>query len=164
MHKRLSFLLILPFIFVFAACNKSSRPGPCGYSPVIATAPASEVASLKSYLDANGIVYTQHSSGIFYQVDAPGAGATPTVCSAVTVKYRGRVITSSTAFDENTSGITFTLGQLIAGWQIGIPLIQKGGSIKLYIPPSLGYGNSPQSGIPANSNLAFNIELVNVQE
>jgi FKBP-type peptidyl-prolyl cis-trans isomerase FkpA len=61
------------------------------------------------------------------------------------------------------------LGQLIIGWQKGLPLIKSGGSITLFIPPSLGYGNQDirnSSGaviIPANSNLKFTIDLVSVQ-
>lgn len=161
MQKKWFLLLAIPLML--ASCNKSPNNVNCSYVAPTTVAPASEVTALKAYLDANAIVYTQHPSGIFFEIVAPGSGPVANVCSAVTVKYRGRLITSTTAFDENTTGITFTLGQLIAGWQIGIPLIQKGGSIKLYIPPSLGYGATPQTGIPANSNLAFNIELINVQ-
>jgi FKBP-type peptidyl-prolyl cis-trans isomerase FkpA len=71
-------------------------------------------------------------------------------------------------FDQETNQL-YTLGGLIAGWQQGLPLISKGGVIKLYIPPSLGYGNTAQDGkngnvaIPANSILIFNIDLINVQ-
>jgi len=51
---------------------------------------------------------------------------------------------------------------LIAGWQIGLPLIHKGGEIKLIVPSSLAYGcgNGP---LPANSILYFDIHLVDVQ-
>ena len=63
-------------------------------------------------------------------------------------------------FDENLTGTTFALGGLILGWQKGIPLIQKGGSINLYIPPSLGYGANATGSIPANSILVFTIQLV----
>jgi len=61
------------------------------------------------------------------------------------------------------------LGGLLPGWKQGLPLISKGGQIELYVPPSLGYGSTPQydnSGnllVPANSILIYNIDLVNVQ-
>ena len=159
MRTKLFFVLAL--LSVFAACNKSEK---CPYTTSSAVAPAAEIANLKAYLDANSLPYTQHSSGIFYQVVTPGAGATASVCSNVTVKYTGRISTSTTAFDQNTTGVAFTLGQLITGWQIGIPLIKQGVSIILYIPPSLGYGAAVSGvAIPPNSNLVFNIDLVNVQ-
>jgi len=158
---RIKLFLIVAFLSVFAACNKSEK---CPYTASTAVAPASEVANLKAFLDANLLPCTQHSSGIFYQVVTPGAGATASVCSDVTVKYSGRISTSATPFDQNTTGVAFTLGQLIPGWQIGIPLIKPGGSIILYIPPSLGYGSSGSgAAIPPNSNLVFTIDLVNVQ-
>ena len=122
------------------------------------------IANLKAWLDGNSLTYTQHASGIFYQIVAPGTGANPVVCSNVTVKYIGRLTTSSTPVDKNTTGVPFKLGQLITGWQIGIPLVQKGGSIILYIPPSLGYGSAGAgASIPPNSNLVFSIDLMDVQ-
>lgn len=158
---RTKLLLMLALLSVFAACNKSEK---CPYTTSSAVAPATEVANLKAYLDANSLPYTQHSSGIFYQVVTPGTGATASVCSEVTVKYSGRISSSATPFDQNSTGVTFTLGQLITGWQIGIPLIKPGGSVILYIPPSLGYGSAGSgAAIPPNSNLVFNIDLVNVQ-
>ncbi|HEY8688210.1 MAG TPA: FKBP-type peptidyl-prolyl cis-trans isomerase, partial [Chitinophagaceae bacterium] len=84
------------------------------------------------------------------------------------VTYAGRS-TSGAVFDPTPgSGLnhrtaTFTLGQVIVGWQKGLPLIRAGGMITLYIPPSLGYGSSPFGSIPANSILIFDIELIDVQ-
>lgn len=159
MRKKFFFILALPFLL--AACNKSEK---CPYTNTTAVAGSAEVANLKAWLDANSLTYTPHPSGIFYKIVTPGSGASPAVCSDVTVKYSGRVNTSTAPFDQNTTGVTFTLGQLIAGWQIGIPLIQKGGSIILYIPPSLGYGSTGSgASIPPNSNLVFTIDLLNVQ-
>ena len=167
MRNKLFLMLALPL--VFAACHKSKE---CPYTTTKATADPAEVAKLKTYLDSSSIPYKQHPSGIFYHVTTPGSGATPGVCSNVTVKYAGR-LTNGAGFDSSykraPDGTTFTLGELVAGWQIGIPLIQKGGSITLYIPPSLGYGpnaSRDENGniiIPGNSNLVFNIELLNVQ-
>lgn len=162
MRKKLLFMLAFPFLL--ASCNKTSTGDKCGFTTSTAVAGSAEIANLKAWLDANSLTYTQHPSGIFYKITTPGSGATPVVCSDVTVKYSGRLTTSNTPFDQNTTGVTFTLGQLIAGWQIGIPLIQKGGSIILYIPPSLGYGSAGAgASIPPNSNLVFTIDLLNVQ-
>ena len=58
------------------------------------------------------------------------------------------------------------LGSLIEGWKKGLLMLKTGGSIKLYIPPSLGYGYSdvtdPQTQaviIPAGSMLIFDVTL-----
>ncbi|MEP7108833.1 MAG: FKBP-type peptidyl-prolyl cis-trans isomerase [Ferruginibacter sp.] len=159
MRKKFFIMLALPL--VLAACKKTSK---CPYTTPTVVANAAEVANLKATLDANAVVYTQHPSGIFYQVITQGSGAAPAVCNDVTVKYSGRIISSATPFDSNATGVTFALGELITGWQIGIPLVQKGGKIILYIPPSLGYGSAGSgAAIPPNSNLVFDIELLNVQ-
>ncbi|MFZ4058622.1 MAG: FKBP-type peptidyl-prolyl cis-trans isomerase [Ferruginibacter sp.] len=157
-------LLLLSFLVLSIlgiSCNKSSS-SKCSFTESPLVASAGEIAAVQTYLTATSTTAIQHSSGIFYQIVNPGTGATPAVCSTVTVKYRGR-LTSGATFDENTTGARFVLGQLIVGWQKGIPLIKKGGSINLYIPPSLGHGSSAAGSIPANSILIFSIELLDVQ-
>lgn len=163
MYKKLFFIIALPIVIF--SCLKNNSTSSCNFTTPTTVASAAEIANLKTYLDTNSLVYTQHPSGIFYNIVKPGSGTiTPAVCSAVLVKYSGRLTTSTTPFDQNTAGVGFTLGGLIKGWQYGIPLLKKGGSITLYIPPSLGYGvqGSPPA-IPPNANLIFTIELVDVQ-
>jgi len=163
MYKKLFFIISLGFVMV--SCNKNSSSNGCPYTTPTDAASAAEISTLKAYLDANSLPYTQHTSGIFYNIVTPGTGTTvPGVCSAVLVKYSGRTTTSTTPFDQNTAGVSFTLRQLIKGWQFGIPLIKKGGSIILYIPPSLGYGSAGSgAAIPPNSYLIFTIDLVDYQ-
>jgi FKBP-type peptidyl-prolyl cis-trans isomerase FkpA len=126
---------------------------------------AAEIASLQAYLTKNNITNaTQDARGFFYTIVNPGSGPAPLLSSTILFKYVGK-LEDGTEFDRNREpgGLRFPLGQLIPGWQLGIPLIRKGGSVKLYLPPTLGYGCNPQSGIPAGSNLIFNVDLVDVQ-
>ncbi len=151
--KKLLYLLLFPV--AFAACKKK-----VDCPPVTVTAPPSEVAALKAYLDANSITATEDSRGFFYIIGAPGSGTHPGTCNSVTVNYTGR-LTSGAVFDTN-NGVNFPLANLILGWQEGIPLIGAGGSITLYLPPTLGYGSQAVGSIPANSNLIFTIDLLGV--
>ncbi|HUM46903.1 MAG TPA: FKBP-type peptidyl-prolyl cis-trans isomerase [Chitinophagales bacterium] len=144
-------LILLP-VMAFLSCDKN---GNC--PEVTSSAPASEVVSLKSYLDANSITATEDPRGFFYTIAAAGSGDKPTACSGVTVNYTGK-LTNGVTFDDGT-GVSFYLSQLITGWQEGIPLIAPGGSITLYLPPSLAYGSAGSSSIPPNSNLIFIIDL-----
>lgn len=150
MYKRL-FVLLLPIAMV--ACKKKDATCPT----VNITAPASEVTSLRTYIQTNGITATEDARGFFYRIDIAGSGAKPTPCSVVTVNYVG-TLTNGSTFDSNTN-VSFSLQGLIIGWQEGIPLIAAGGTIYLYLPPSLAYGSTPRTGIPANSNLIFKIDL-----
>lgn len=121
---------------------------------------------MESYLSTNSITAVKHASGMYYQVITNGSGANPQLCSTVSVSYTGR-LTNGTIFDSQNL-ISFELGRVIVGWQKGLPLIQKGGRIKLYIPPSLGYGgndirdNVGNIVIPANSILIFDVEIFDV--
>lgn len=146
---------LLAFIILWG-CSK--KEGDC--PEVTITAPSAEVATLKSYLDAAGITATQDDRGFFYTIANAGSGSHPTACSHVTVNYTGKLTTGIT-FDDGDN-VSFSLSQLITGWQEGIPLIAEGGSITLYLPPSLAYGSSANGSIPANSNLIFIIELKSV--
>ena len=151
-------LPLLCFAVCFASCDKSTNDR-C--ARVGTTAPSSEVFTLQSYLSSNGINAVSDERGFFYIINSPGSDLHPSVCSNVTVTYTGR-LTNGAQFDAR-NGEPFSLSGVIAGWQEGVPLIGKGGSITLYLPPSLGYGSQAQTGVPANSILVFQIDLVDVQ-
>jgi FKBP-type peptidyl-prolyl cis-trans isomerase FkpA len=121
-------------------------------------------ALIVDFIAKNSIVAIKHNSGIYYQIISPGSGTTNyTTATSVTVTYQGRLL-DGTLFDKSTSAATFAMGNLIQGWQIGIPLIQKGGRIRLIIPSTLAYKNeSPGGGIPENAVLDFTIDLINAQ-
>ena len=116
--------------------------------------------TLEQFLDANSIKATADPRGFYYVIHSPGSGTKPTLNDNVTVNYVGKLTNGST-FDSGT-GVNFPLRGLISGWQQGIPLIAPGGRITLYLPPSLAYGSQAQDGIPANSNLIFDIDLIRI--
>jgi FKBP-type peptidyl-prolyl cis-trans isomerase FkpA len=157
--KRIALIPVLAGVLLFGACNKESDnnlSGACG--PVTTTAPGDEVAQLQAYISSNGITAAADSRGFFYTIKAPGDSLKPTVCSNVQVNYAGR-LTNGTRFD-GANQVSFSLSRLITGWKQGIPLIGEGGSITLYLPPSLGYGATATGNIPANSILIFDIDLL----
>jgi FKBP-type peptidyl-prolyl cis-trans isomerase FkpA len=166
--KRFGFLLLGSVMLAFSGCKKSDNAA-CPYSESATVAPAAEVTALQGYITSIGATPVQHSSGMFYTITTPGTGTVaPALCSTITVKYTGKLLSGFT-FDSNAVGTQFQLGQLIVGWQKALPLLRKGGKITLYIPPSLGYGtrevrdNNGTLIIPSNSNLVFEVELVDVQ-
>ena len=116
--------------------------------------------TLDEYIKTNKISATADSRGFYYTIQAPGSGAKPTATSNVTVNYTGK-LTNGNTFDSG-KGVSFNLRDLITGWQYGIPLIAPGGSITLYLPPSLAYGSRATGDIPANSVLIFTIDLIRV--
>ena len=156
-----SFLFFV--IFSGLSCLKSS-------TTCTPKTPASEAAQMQAYCTANGITPTIHSSGLFYEVINPGSGATVTISSRIAITYTGK-LQSGTIFDQRTTPNNtqasgpespWALSQLIEGWQIGIPLIKKGGRILLVVPSSMGYGCAGYGSIPGNAILFFDITLVDV--
>ncbi len=114
---------------------------------------------IEKYVAANNLTTTIHPSGIHYIITTTGTGANPTANATVNVKYRGYFLNGKT-FDQSTTGIEFPLKNLIKGWQIAIPLLNKDGKGTFIMPSELCYGSNPPPGIPANEVLAFEIELV----
>ncbi|WP_109394998.1 FKBP-type peptidyl-prolyl cis-trans isomerase [Proteus terrae] len=110
-----------------------------------------------------GVVKTK--SGLLYLVENPGKGKTPTDADRVTVNYKGMLIDGKqfdSSYDRNEP-LTISLKSVIPGWTEGMKYIKEGGKIKLVIPPELGYGQRATSGIPANSTLVFEVELLSVE-
>lgn len=156
-------IVLFSLILSFAACKKEDK---CTFTESGLNAPVSEITYLSETLAANNIAATQHPSGVFYFISAPGSGSSPSVCSNITVKYTGSIFPSGRVFDQTPAGspgVSFTLGQLIVGWQKVLPLLKPGGKMTMYVPPTLGYGSSANAAIPAYSYLKFEIELVSIQ-
>ncbi|GAB3562413.1 hypothetical protein GCM10027578_04730 [Spirosoma luteolum] len=153
------FVYALGLALALSSCQPGEQT-PCTATPVTVKAPDNEIATLRQTLAAKGITATYDDRGFFYTIKTPGKGAKPTICSNVTVNYTGK-LTNGTTFDSG-EGVSFGLGQLILGWQEGIPLVAPGGTVTLYLPPSLAYGPQEQSGIPANSILIFDIDLLSI--
>jgi len=123
-----------------------------------AVAPASSPASSVAASPGAGLVVTD---------EVIGTGAEAKADSTVTAKYTG-MLADGTVFDaserHDPNGLEFSLsGGVIKGWQEGIPGMKVGGKRKLVIPPDLGYGAQAKEGIPPNSTLTFEVELVGVK-
>lgn len=113
---------------------------------------------ISEHLAENNIDAIKHSSGVYYRITKEGNGKHPNGTSVVKVNYKGYLLDGK-VFDEG-QGVEFPLGGVIQGWTIGIPFIDKGGSGQLFIPSFLGYGYQSPPGIPPNSVLIFDVDLL----
>ena len=86
--------------------------------------------------------------------------------NTVIVRYVGR-LKNGKIFDQTKGNRTFKfrlgVGEVIKGWDRGVEGMRVGDKRKLTIPPAMGYGSSQVGGIPSNSELHFDIELVDVK-
>lgn len=151
-------MFLLTACVVLVGCKKEEEE-PC--VEVATSVPPSEVTTLRAYITGNGITATEDPRGFFYRIETQGTGTKPNQCSDIVIDYVGKLTTGGT-FDSRAN-MSFSLRQLIAGWRVGLPLINTGGRIVLYLPPSLGYGASASGTIPPNSILIFTIDLKAVE-
>lgn len=109
----------------------------------------------------NGVKTT--GSGLSYTVLAAGKeGKHPKMGESVTVHYTGWLV-NGTKFDSSRdrgAPSEFVLGEVIPGWNEALQLMTVGARWKLMIPPDLAYGAGGRPGIPPNSTLIFDVELL----
>ena len=129
--------------------------------------------ALSAALAGCGSSPTSPTSAPFSQTDLRvGSGADAAAGKVVTVHYTGWLYDGSkndgkgVQFETSVGGtpFSFTLGfgQVIAGWDQGLPGMKVGGLRRLVIPPSLAYGSVRNGPIPPNATLIFEVELVDV--
>lgn len=112
---------------------------------------------------------TTTKSGLQYLDQKVGTGTTAVKGMTVDVHYTGWFYKDGkkgAKFDSSLDRgepISFKLGNknVIAGWDEGIEGMKVGGKRDLIIPPNLAYGEAGHpGGIPPNSTLTFEVELV----
>ncbi|HLZ21253.1 MAG TPA: FKBP-type peptidyl-prolyl cis-trans isomerase [Ktedonobacterales bacterium] len=141
----------------------STPTAPVGPVPAETPAPTPPPVSAKPVSGQQGLQYIDVTVG---------CGTVAQSGDTVTVKYTGWIASTGKMFDSSLlhSG-TFQIPtpldasspQVIQGWNIGLDGMKVGGTRRLIIPPSLGYGPSgyPPT-IPANATLIFDITLVSI--
>ena len=86
--------------------------------------------------------------------------------ATITAHYTGALCKNGVIFQSSHDmgrPITFPLDGVIEGWQKGVPGMKVGGTRRLLIPAAQAYGSSsPSPSIPPNSDLVFDIELVEI--
>ncbi|KAI5961254.1 FPR3 [Candida pseudojiufengensis] len=95
-----------------------------------------------------------------------GEGPTAKSNNKVGIRYIGK-LKNGKVFDKNTNGKPFSFklgkGECIKGFDLGVTGMSVGGERRVIIPPKMGYGSQSLPGIPANSELTFDIKLVSLK-
>jgi FKBP-type peptidyl-prolyl cis-trans isomerase FkpA len=161
--------------FALAACGYSDPYASQG--PVANESPAVACQSTAAdcFSAGSGLPINTNPDGLKYIDLKVGTGTLVHSNDIVTVQYTGW-LNDGTKFDSSRDpsrsafAVTLGQGQVIAGWDEGIPGMKVGGKRKLIIPPALGYGaqgqQDQQSGayiIPPNATLVFEVEVVSVK-
>ncbi|WP_341215953.1 peptidylprolyl isomerase [uncultured Wocania sp.] len=119
-------------------------------------------------LDKIAAGFNKTDSGLRYQIIQEGKGAKAEKGKTVSVHYKGQ-LADGTVFDSSykrNQPLEFPVGvgQVIAGWDEGICLLNVGDKARLVIPSDLGYGSRGAGGvIPPDATLIFDVELMDVK-
>lgn len=121
-------------------------------------------AIIREYIALQDMTFDSTESGIFYSLENPGIGDPPTDNSMVTVNYELYLVDGTLMESTQTTGepSKFEVGKVIPGWQEALKLMGVTGKGTFVIPSRLGYGLRRVNGMPPNTILVFDIELVEI--
>jgi FKBP-type peptidyl-prolyl cis-trans isomerase len=132
-----------------------------------------EEAAVKSKAEGEAFLATNKNNpgvitlpdGLQYKVITDGDGTIPTSNDVVTVNYRGTLV-DGTEFDSSIKRgkpAQFSVGNVIRGWTEALLQMKVGSKWRLFVPSELAYGTRGRPGIPANSVLIFEVELLSTE-
>ena len=127
-----------------------------------------QIANMKFFIEnqaQDGINVIE--TGLHYAVLNSGDinSKSPELSDTVTAHFHG-TLTDGTVFwssVESNEPLTIQLSGLIEGCQKAISLMRVNDKWRVYIDPSMAYGDEGRPGIPSNSILVFDIELLDIQ-
>ncbi|MGN6494780.1 MAG: FKBP-type peptidyl-prolyl cis-trans isomerase [Agriterribacter sp.] len=127
--------------------------------------------AIQAYLAKNNIKAQKTEAGTYYEIQQAG-GEPAKEGQSISVKYTGTLL-DGTVFDSNvdssfnhTEPYTFTIGRggSIKGFDDGLRNFGKGAKGRIFIPSVLGYGSQGQGKLKPNSNLIFQVEVLDVKD
>lgn len=163
---RLAAVLALSTAVAAQAAPPKTRPAP-PVAPVIQTiapppAPNPQIMALPLYpvIAADKRTCTSKTaSGLGYTVLRPGSGAMPASGDVALINYIGYLAANGQAFDQSMRA-PLEVDRVVAGFAEGMKMANRGAVLRLCIPAALGYGARAVGPIPANSDLVFQIEMI----
>ena len=109
-------------------------------------------------LAAGGVAYAAMPANVQVQTLAAGSGDSPTVEDVVLINYKG-TLPDGKVFDQ-AQQVPMALGEVVPGFSKALVKMQRGGKYKVQIPSELAYGDKAAGEIPPNTDLTFEIELL----
>jgi FKBP-type peptidyl-prolyl cis-trans isomerase FkpA len=112
-----------------------------------------------------GAAWSVRYHGLVVETIKDGSGESPTVSDVVLVNYSGR-LGSGKEFDKGEK-VAMPVAGVIKGFSDGLQKMKRGGKYRIEIPAAMAYGAQEQKNqttgevvIPANSDLIFDVELI----
>ena len=146
-------LLIFCILFFIYGCNQDS--------PNI-----QQIENMRFFIDNKKNDQTiEVEPGLQYRIINEGDpnGQSPGLNQTITAHFHGTLISGDVFWTSIEGGpLTIELSKLIIGCQKIMSLMKKGDKWKVFIDPTMAYGEEGRPGIPSNSILIFEIELLEI--
>jgi FKBP-type peptidyl-prolyl cis-trans isomerase FkpA len=125
-----------------------------------------DTTEIGNYLRTNSIPTKKDASGLSYKISLPGSSAAlvPSASDSVVITYTGKILSTGIAFDQSLTpkGYRLSTKTTLKAFQKAFPLFSEGTKAILFVPSGLGYGSYEKLGVPPNTNLVYEVELVKV--
>ena len=161
--RRLVMAVVLPLLAAPLPVNgaalqkgkpRGSVPAPVKASSAIIALPLTPIVPKGQRLCS-----ARAPTGLGYTMLRPGSGAKPTQGDVSLVNYIGYLATTGAVFDQGMRS-PLPVNGVIPGFSQGLQMLAKTGVARFCIPAAMGYGSQASGPIPANSDLVFQVELL----
>ncbi len=116
------------------------------------------LAVLVAMVAAGALAWSAQPASVNVATIKAGSGASPTLDDVALINYKG-TLPDGTVFDQGEKAV-FPLRGVVPGFTKALLQMQRGGKYKAHIPASLAYGDKQAGQIPPNTDLDFEIELL----
>jgi FKBP-type peptidyl-prolyl cis-trans isomerase FkpA len=137
----------------------SPRPSPAGAKSVVANDSIIPLPLTPVVPAAQRLCAAKTPSGLGYTILRQGQGAKLAADDTALVNYIGYLAATGAVFDQGMHS-PLPVNQVIPGFSQGLQMTGRNGVVRLCIPAALGYGAQESGPIPANSDLVFQVEVI----
>jgi FKBP-type peptidyl-prolyl cis-trans isomerase FkpA len=109
-------------------------------------------------LVAGGVAWASVPPHVDVDTIVAGKGPSPTREDVALINYKG-TLPNGKVFDQQQRAV-FPLAEVVPGFTKALEQMQRGGKYKVWIPSQLAYGDKQAGEIPPNTDLNFEIELI----
>lgn len=159
--KRIAFAIAISLPLFIVSCLDKTETTP----PRTAETEQGELDYAIAQLESSGYDVDTTDLGVFYVMNTEGTGPTTApgdTCSLIYTGYflSGQVFDSSgNAYPDSIWQFNYMEVSLIAGFDNGIALLNKGAIADIIVPSVLAYGELGYSSIPPYTPLLFRMEM-----
>jgi FKBP-type peptidyl-prolyl cis-trans isomerase len=125
-----------------------------------------DIKTIDDFLTAQSITGVKDTTGLRYIVTQSGTGQIPSWYSKVRIRYTGTILGTETVFYSGTSepepGYDSRVIYYVHGFQVGLQKMPVGSKATFYVPSALAFGSEVIGTVPANSNLKYEMELLDI--